>query len=262
MLDARREEMLQAMGVRMLYSRLQMPGAKIPAMVPVAIPDVLPGADPASADQRHLSPQTEVIPVEGEVPVQSTGRSLSASISRELDLPAPAPVAATVMHDSKPREKALRFRCRIIRINELLMLVDQPMLEWHEANKAKPFFADIYFALTGKIPEFWSEAEFDWPPSRQFPHANNKAMAREALQSFLQQQLQQSGCNWLLAWGDRLGDNLFDQMPQAGMGFIGSASVLLLEPLQYYWQDPPKKKLLWQMLQVVSKSLGANVRHD
>src|SRR5690554_7573315 len=42
---------------------------------------------------------------------------------------------------------ALRFRLRLVRYNHLLMLIDQPTLQWAEEQQCHAFFNDIYFAL-------------------------------------------------------------------------------------------------------------------
>jgi hypothetical protein len=154
---------------------------------------------------------------------------------------------------------AIKYRHRLVRVGELLMLLDQPSLEWHDNEQCKTFFADIYFALTSKKFEYWSDTQFDWPPVKNFPYANDATVAQQSLQAFVDEQVQQPPCKWVLVWGQSVTRSLLGKALAAGeMEFMGNLPVLVIENYQDYWREPVKKQILWQQLQVVKKSLAGN----
>lgn len=257
MLESQRKVMLEDMGLRIFEPRFRLPGAKVSILLPS-----VHAVQPAAA---------ETLPDMAAAPVPDTSAegqlSIAVDASSAVDLPVKSDLAS--LFGSMPsgrgpealQENAaspVRFRHRLVRVGELLMLLDQPTLEWVEAARCKSFFADVHFSIAGKRYEYWQDAQFDWPPVRNFPLANDRDMAHQALQAFMQEHLQPS-CRWIVLWGESLAPATLGQPARAGeTAFLFNLPVLVLDSCQDYWQEPQKKKLLWQHLQVVKKSLAGN----
>lgn len=235
MRSARQAEMLEAMGISRLYSRFPLPGAR-KSLRPVA-------------RREAAAPAVPTPPVPASAPPSfSSLRQTSA-----------APIASTpsVATRASAEDKKLRLRYRFIQAGSLLMVVEQPSLEWHEAERAHTFFADIHFALTGNDYQRGTEMQFDWPPSRNFPQAGNRQMAFEALGSTLHEEVKKTGASWVLLWGAHLAEPFVGKTPAVGeVVFHGKTPLLPLETLAFYWSQPLQKKLLWQLLQMVKGSHG------
>lgn len=279
MLESQRREIMEAMGVRILLPRFQLCAAKPSCRLVELNSEPVNNANtdqielPVNAQHKNISLESltavfSETKIEAEVNTEAhttthtdaaenltLGKhALPANIAQELN--ALVDIKKTLQAKEYSKELALKFRYRLIRVGELLMLVDQPTIEWQESTAAKQFFSDIYFALTDKKPEYFSEAQFDWPPAKQFPYAHDREMAKQTLHSFMQEQMQQPACLWILLWGPQLTINLFELAPKIGeVDFINNTSALVLDSMQHYWQEPASKVLLWQSLQTVKKSL-------
>lgn len=142
----------------------------------------------------------------------------------------------------------LRFRCRVVQFDHLLMLLEQPQLQWQDQNLAMPFFADIYFALYGAQAKTVQSLSFQWPPSKNMPGANDVTYARQALATFLQQTSAGQVHTQVLNWGAF--NLLFDKKPEWGsVSTTMGLPMLALPPVNYFWQSPLQKRTLWQWLQ-------------
>ena len=250
MQEALRLEMLEAIGVKPLLPRYRFTLAKNSQPPVEQLGEPIVDEPMAYADVSEIPAITEDISAD-VAPVSSRSAALSEELS-VLDS-IKHTLAGTTAETSKP----LRFRLRFVRVGELLMLLSQPALEWKEQKPAQQFFQDIYWALSGKRAEFWNEAQFEWPPSKQFPFAADVDMARQTLLSFLQQQMQQPPAQWVLAWGEEAVEQLLDEAAGVGeVAFCEPYKILQLKPLNSYWQEPQSKALLWQQLQVVRKAMS------
>lgn len=148
-----------------------------------------------------------------------------------------------------PISETIRFRHRVIRVGELLMLIDQPLLEWAEEKKHCAFFNDIYFALYKKLPEYWQQSIFEWPPSKHFPMANDSDMAFATFTGFLQEHMQQPECHSIICWGEAVAKNVIDEPITIGdLLTANTIPVLVVDEVQQYLRHPLLKKSLWQAL--------------
>jgi hypothetical protein len=250
MLESQRQDILTSMGLKVLQPRFQLLGAKA-SVVLIEEQKNTEEVLTVVADEKIKEPVSAVS--------QETAQAGPAVMPSSLfgGLQEAAKPSASV--NKKPTAEAIKYRHRLLRFGELMMIIDQPSVEWHDANSCKSFFADVYFALTEKKPEYYMDAQFDWPPSKHFPYANDKDMSQQALQAFIQEHLQQVPCKWILLWGGNVRSSTFDlQLAVGETEFLHNVPVLQLDTYQEYWQSPFKKAMLWQYLQAIKKSLAKN----
>ena len=276
MIELQRQEMLQAMGLKILQPRFQLLGAKISATLDVVSSPVSSDLTPVDAqieavvqaDSQAVQSQTAVQEKNTQAPslveqaeeiiqqqqTEATAK-IRASLLDELVVDKSVSVKEEKTTITAAKKDTLRYRHRFIRVDELLFVINQPALEWQQAKEAKQFFSDIYYALNDRRPAYWSELQFDWPPSKQFPLAADKQVAQQTLHSFMQQQMTVNTCNSIVVWGKTVASNIFSDIPQLGeLTFIDDSHVLLVDDYLNYWQQPESKRLLWQYLQAL-KSL-------
>jgi hypothetical protein len=260
MQEGQRRSLLESMGLRILRPRFRLTAAKpSPGLI-------IENADVTQTPQTVMASADVLIrPVISEMPavaVINTDMNSPATAMASLFFEKKSAVGSLVdksIETSGVTVKIIRYRHRLVRVGELLMLLDQPTLEWHDHEHCKVFFADIYFALTGKKFEYWSDKQFDWPPVKNFPYANDETVAQQSLQAFVDEQVQQPPCKSVLVWGQSVARSLLGKTLAAGeMEFMGNLPVLVVENYQDYWREPVKKQILWQQLQVVKKSLAGN----
>ena len=269
MQEALRRMMLEDMGLRVYQPRFQFPGAKASVALsqgnmldnvaddvvirPVAETSSSNTATQSLSDKAHnIFPSETVSDITQETVQAASSPVFSEQVSELFPDKTVLQIPVTGQSEVMP----IRFRYRIVRVGDFLMLVDQPTLEWSDAARCKSFFSEVHFALTNKRYEYWQDAQFDWPPVKHFPMANNEEMSKQALHTFVQQHLHQPPCRWIFLWGEPLTRQMLEQPVNTGdTGFWCDIPVLALGSCQQYWQEPQKKKLLWQYLQSVKKSL-------
>lgn len=145
--------------------------------------------------------------------------------------------------------QSIRFRHRVVRVGDMLMIVDQPALQWGDEKKNCAFFNDIYFSLHKKLPEYWQQSVFEWPPSKNFPMANDRDMASATLNGFLKEHMQQPECHSIVCWGEAVSRHFIDESVAVGeIARFGSIPVLVVDEVQQYWLEPSRKQVLWQAL--------------
>ena len=278
MLESQRVDILQAMGLKTLQPRFQLDAAKPSAVLTVVADNTALVSDhsvQASADADTASPA--VIPVAGTLVEQAaellrqqqmqdvTGQLATAeaataaqpqavSVSSVLDA-APADTNDATVATAK--DKPLKFRQRLLRCGESLMVVDQPALQWQDEKNARIFFEDIYFSLYKKRAEFYASDVFEWPPAKNFVNAQDITAARATFSGFLQSKLQYPPCEWLICWGENATRYLIEDDYQLGKicDFQGR-KLLMADDLISYWQNPQSKRLLWDYLQTLHASLA------
>lgn len=222
------QETLKAMGVAVLQPRFVFPAAKPSPVFEAESPAIEPAV-----------PQSQAQQPENEVKHDFTWLREQVGETE--------PQAAAVNHASG---QALRFRLRMQRFGALLMVVDQPMLEWQQQQTAHAFFADIHFFLLDQHCEDFQDLTFNWPPGKNFPLADDADCARQTLAGFIRELPVQ----WVLLWGERASQNVLDQTADYGEVVLTDEYRLLqLHSLDDYWQQPSSKKLLWQHLQAIKK---------
>lgn len=243
------QDVLQTMGLTILQPRFDFPAA-LPGFLhwqdASVVTDEQPAiVVPALADTKPaLIPSADRTPLVDKKPLVDAGMAL-----RDMPVADETPLisSAKTTDTSAP----LRFRQRLLRFDHLLMLVDQPALQWAEEQEALVFFNDIYFALYGKPVQQFQQRVFTWPPGKNFPQANDKQHARQTFSGFIQEMLADASHASVISWGkgaDYLLDTPLspgDYVPQGELRF------LQLHPLNHYWQQPASKHLLWQHLQAV-----------
>lgn len=254
MLEAERQSLMRTMGVQILQPRFILSGAKPSNVFPQ---EVLLVND---TDTAALIP----LPVVDEQPLspviaESAFVHPSALFKEENKTVVSLPIQNASSNKEPHSQTVIRCRYRLVRVGELLLLFDQATPEWQDAAMAKLFFADIYFALFNKKYEYWIDMQFDWPPLKNFPNANDKAVIQQSLTMFVEAQITQPPCKWVLLFGESSTKYLLDTpLPIGDTHFFAELPVLMLDSYQQYWLSPHKKVLLWQYLQVVKKSLVDN----
>lgn len=241
-MESWQQEAFEAMGVTLLQPRFAFPAARAghAVVTPVQEKPVTVKADSPSAP----SPDTDTGPA-FDVSRLAEGLSGSPAETKPVVEPGEAPGGART---------ALRFRLRLMRFGKLLMLVDQPMLQWPDEQAAKAFFADIHYFIFGAMADDFNDQVFTWPPAKQFPLADDINCARQTVAGFIREMTADCDKPWLLLWGPQVAECLVEN--RSGNGEVvlqDNYRLLQLEPLSHYWQSPASKHLLWQHLQVIKK---------
>lgn len=241
------QDVLQSIGVSLLQPRFDFPAA-LPgllqwpdaeaAQTAAAEPEPAAVAEAIAAQTPDAEPQLSVITVRDRL------------ADSEPDDGSAEAVSSTSLSDNE-QTTALRFRQRLLRFDQLLMLVDQPALQWAEEDAAMRFFADVYFALYGKAPVQFQQALFNWPPVKQFPSANDRQLAAQTFNSFISDMLAETASPALLSWGRGAGYLLNQPLAIGECLPLAAWRVIQLHPLTHYWQQPASKHLLWQHLQAI-----------
>lgn len=230
------EEILQAMGVEILRPRFTFSHA-------------------AEEDLTAYSQQIEALQQQGTTQTVSASASppVSAADARQALLDEMSQIDGYVAAE-RAKQSTLRFKLRLVRLDQYIMLLDQPGMHWPEEQTALRFFADIYHALQGRPPQQWQQVVFEWPPGKNYPVIDEKEQVKSLLHSYIQQMLQGQNQACLLIWGD-IEQVLFEQKLSVGMrAELGAYQVLQLHKPQYYWQQPEEKRQLWQHLQAIKSA--------
>lgn len=289
--DASRREILHAMGLKTLQPRFVLANAK-PSPVIVAVEEQAGSTkDPSGIDGLQTSQLDQVQAVAGHLaghldsPVQPLSEPQSQaqqtpvaidSLTAELEKNLGASVAnnkslnvddeLSALNDIKQQldeaAKPLRFRLRLVRVGELLMVLNQPALEWQEEKNAQKFFSDIYYAIKREqSANVWQSVQFDWPPSKNLPFAEDMDMARQTCCSFIQEQMReihQVSAKHIIVWGKPLTDYILTEKIDVGeIAFMEDIPVLCVDELEHYWTEPENKRLLQQYLQSVKLEVTA-----
>lgn len=249
------QDVLHSMGLAVLQPRFDFPAA-VPGLLQWDEHSDIPLETPAATIVVEQTPQQQhtaaAIPASLDVPVPE-----KLSNTRILDVVANTSANKVVeVAATNDANAPLRFRQRLLRFDHLMVLVDQPSLQWADEEPAMAFIADIYFALYGRAPAQFQQAVFNWPPVKNFPLANNRDEARLTLLSFMREMLAGIEQAAVLSFG-RGAEYLTKEPP--GLGDcqpLDNLRVLALHPIQHYWQQPSSKHLLWQHLQAIKK-IGA-----
>jgi hypothetical protein len=254
MQDALRQQFLQAMGQQVLVPRFRLLHAK--PSVALVTGDVAANISTVSENNPVASmPSVAVTIADKAVPQTQAQTSASKNALSEL-LASSAALTDAMKDGAQPTVKIAPYRHRIVTMNGLVFLLDQPSLEWQQEIDCMKFFADIYFALFEKQAELIEKEKFEWPLGKLRHMTDDDAKATE--QSFVQQQALQSKSQWLLIFGKKAAQQLVDTELEIGeAAVIGELNVLLVHAAEYYWQNPAAKKLLWQYLQVIRKSAAS-----
>lgn len=240
------QQVLEDIGISLLQPRFVFPAAKAgQALVFEPLPP------PAQAEPAHTA--THDAPAQASQSGPAPAAAGIAELSRTLGLPAaaPAPVATVPAPDAAAPSASLRYRLRLVRVGRLLMLLDQPALQWAEQQAALRFFADIHFYLFGEPAAECSETVFTWPPARQFPLADDADCARQTLATFVSG-FAGDDVSWLLLWGETVTGRLLGKTVDKGEVLLHERLRLLqLDEVSAYWRQPASKRLLWQYLQAI-----------
>lgn len=277
MLESQRVELLSAMGVKAFHPRFQLAAAKPSIQLPKPVSSAAVVATDSPVLQSSQSDPVANIPVRSGSLVEQAQQILQsqqvAGMQAALSDAESASTQASSIPSSLPQidvgvskaakqlsvtendvdtdseTKALRFRQRLIRVGEYLMLLDQPALEWQDEKAAQQFFADIYFALHKKRPEFYASDIFEWPPAKNFPNAHDVNLAKSTLSGFLQRTMSNPECQFLICWGINAATYLIDKPAVGQLSEYRHRPLLVADELSNYWQHPARKRLLWADLQ-------------
>ena len=277
MLDLHKKAILDAMGVKLLHPRYRFVAAKPSPLLTTNIAAANSNQGAVANEPAEVAKDVSDVekPLQRQTPDPAiSGSTLGVKTQQESKLESVAEVLADLRPLQTSAEKLatkntadaalspstgakpLKFRYRFIRVGALLMMIEQPALEWKFEQEAKKFFSYIYFALSAKQFEYWHEVQFDWPPGKQFAFAEDHSVARETLLNFVKQQCQHPRANHILLWGNGCSQHLFDDLAAVGeLLEYDELNLLQLHSLTDYWQQPENKKLLWQYLQPIRKAL-------
>ncbi|CAA0115199.1 Uncharacterised protein [BD1-7 clade bacterium] len=296
MQEWQRAECLEAMGLRVFQPRFELLGAKPSTVLdedefgatsvpeaatgrvesslssegqgsPKAASDILRGiAQDADAPKPNSRPKLStssigqsVLADAGIVSVPSDGvGGQDASLSS---------IKRTLNQQSKQAQASvLRYRLRIVAIGDLMMVLEQPTLEWLDESTALSFFADLHFALLRRMPEREQivQAQFNWPPSRHLGVLDSPDAAREMLGGFIAEHANQRQVSAFMLWGKPVSDYLFDSpMVIDQHATYLNTPVVQLASLQDYWADPLQKRQLWQAIKpLVTSSSRTSASSD
>lgn len=263
------QDVLHSMGLSVLQPRFEFPAA-LPGLLvwqefdevyeesissAVAVSDANPSHySPSASDAIHVAAQPTQVHQATQV-VEAVTPAVSVKSLLD-DASAAVQVNNSKADTATDAAAPLRFRLRLVCLDQLMVMIDQPSLQWAEEESAKTFLYDIYFALFGKAPNRFQQAVFNWPPVKNFPLANDREQARLTLTSFMREMQVDSTQSAMLSFG-RGAEYVLGEALQIGECQVLDASrVLALHTLQYYWQEPSSKHLLWQHLQAIKKALA------
>ncbi len=247
-MQAWQQEVLQSMGLSLLQPRFDFPAA---------VPEVQLWQSPVSQAANSAAKAVDSAVEQTAVSASSSNQTAEKPNSALAMLGGIAGIdnaeetAAETKTSSPQTATALRFRLRLVRYNHLLMLIDQPTLQWAEEQQSHAFFNDIYFALFASSPTIVQSQVFEWPPSKHYPHAQDKQQAQQTFIVFMQQMLAGVDKPIVVSWG-RAADYLLDKPLAIGEYYQQAPLQLLqLHALSHYWQNSGSKRELWQQLQVI-----------
>ncbi|NRB41212.1 MAG: hypothetical protein HRU20_22525 [Pseudomonadales bacterium] len=272
MLESQRVELLNTMGLKTFQPRFQLSAAK-PSAALVLVKDE--GAEDNAIEVAPTAAAQSSAQVSAQGGVQNSGtlvEKAAAMLQQQQMQDVTTQIAAGTKNstasatDKKTTttvtvnaDKPLRFRQRLFRCGEFLMILPQPALQWQDERKAKAFFDDIYFALNKQRPEFYATDVFEWPPAKSFPLAHDISAARATFAGFLQPKINNPACTLIICWGEAAAKNFLDEKFERGkITHFQSRPVLFADELQAYFLQPRCKKLLWQDLQQLKASLASN----
>lgn len=247
MLESQRISLLNAMGMKTVQPRFQLSAAK-PSLVLVPEASKAPAPQPES---ESVQPAATVVEKAANI---LRDQQMQAAVSTLQEANPKKVVIPEEKTSEKKSEKPLRFRLRLVRCGEFMMIMDQPALKWQDEKQAQAFFADIYFALYKKRPEFYATDEFVWPPTKNFPNAHDATTARATFSGFLQPKMTNPECLWLVCWGESAAKYLLEDAQKMGeLTQFQDSPVLIADELLTYWQQPLRKKILWADLKNLFK---------
>ncbi len=257
MLEAQRIRLLGNMGLKPMLPRFCLEAAKPSSLLDgVSDIQVIPASDSGNAVAKNESAGTVPLSV-SEVPqsplslveqaqniIQKTHvDSLNVSL-KETNISAIVP-SSELDSDIQVKTAALRFRQRIVCCGDMLMLLDQPMLNWQDEAIAKLFFEDVFFSLNAQLPEMVTMDCFEWPPAKKYPDANNLDIARATYVGFLHSKIEKMQCHSLVCWGEKSYQLLFDLSDETHMTQrLHNIPVLKALEIERYWQEPLLKRQL------------------
>lgn len=252
-MQAWQQEALQSMGLSLLEPRFDFPAAG-PSVQLWQGPQSRVAQSAANAPEAALEQPVSKAASTLQAPKTKVETAAQATQASALSMLAELGVTAAEVERPAQRQSkaaALRFRLRLVRFDHVLMLLDQPTLYWQDEQLSLAFFNDIYFALFAAQPTVVSSQVFEWPPSKNYPHAQDIQQARQTFTSFTEHMFSDVGSPIVLSWG-RAADFLQDALATTGQYQEQSGLQLLqLEALHHYWQSADHKRELWQQLQVI-----------
>lgn len=243
-MQAWQQDILQSMGLSLLQPRCEFPAAAA---------EVQLWQMPQKVAANHIKTPTSDLPAQAS--------QAATQVDQAVNVDAPSALAMlqgmhadeqATMPESKPQATtALRFRLRLVRYDQLLMLIDQPSLHWAEEQQSHAFFNDIYFALFACLPTTVESQVFEWPPSKHYPHAQDKQQAQQTFISFMQNMLSTVERPLVLSWG-KATDYILSQPLVVGEYYSQTPlNLLRLHDVNHYWRQADSKRQLWQQLQVI-----------
>lgn len=264
MQESQRTAILNAFGVKPLYPRFALTGSKASLKLSEEI------SDSSSQDQTLLSQtvptsdaiQSQAIASMVDAPVTSS-HSTDAPESTQLEAPIKKDIKAEISLlanikadlEDKKSVKPLKLRYRVFQLGFMQMLVEQPNVEFSHSRVCQKFFSQLYYFLTDQKDFKFSESQFDWPPSKQFPMADSKETAAQACKSFLKEKSVDE-VKWLVIWGNSFEPFFSEEKLAVGEVLTDEIHMLQLDSIESYFNVPENKKLLWQHLQAIKKSLA------
>ena len=262
-----RRETLEVLGLKLLQPRFDFPGAKYvepekpkPQIQILATPTTVSESDTPSPAKA-----SDAVSI-GEL-LTSKPSELSVIAADKKDLPN-VPVetqAASIAPEDKentPQVEVIKFRHRVITVGKLLMVIDQPTLQWQQEKQCQQFFTDIHFSLTRQLPQIFNHIQFDWPPAKQFAFANTLDIAQQTFQEFVKEQQKQSDSQWVIIWGKSIMDYLPGMSEQSNEWcYLDETPVLIVDNVHQYWKEPAKKQVLAQQFKTIARTLRERSEH-
>ena len=278
MLESQRIDLLTSMGVKSFLPRFELGAAK-PSKVlsplteakplesahsPIAQNTAVQSAGTLVEQAARILQQQQMQSVAGQLSDEKTKAATpqSEGMPKLAEIGSSSPSTETIAATAENPavvEKPLRFRQRLLRCAEFLMLIDQPALQWQEERQAKQFFDELYYAFYRKRSEFFATEVFEWPPAKNFPKAHDINAARATFNGYLQAKIKSPECLFIICWGEAAANNFIDVEFEAGklIEYQGR-KVLFAHELSRYWKQPNNKKSLWLDLQKLKHSVNSH----
>lgn len=213
--ESQRQAYLRAIGVVQYVPRVPLPGAlsslnleALAAASDIAPPSEIPAQDIPAQDISVAGISAQVIPAAEpkSAPAEGAGpRRIDELLDFQPASKKPAGKAETASQPAIGQEKAGRTVPRFALSVSVLgpfMIVDDAVDAHEQLPGYQQLLENIFFAL-GFSWRLDSSERFQWPMVKSAQVDQGEAAAGQALQAFLNRQLEQRGCRVLLLLGER-----------------------------------------------------------
>lgn len=235
MQEHQRQSMLKAMGLTVLQPRFVFAAAKPSAQV--------------FSEAACFSPEpvenTATEPVTVAKESQDKAKLPEGGLKSIQDMIALSEAEQAPVSVRSVKRSTLRYRHRVIAGDAVVFVLDQPELEWQQAEKKLQFLQDIHQAVFLQTCSNWLQETFSWPVA-----GLDDSDAANTEQAFIEGVAQQRQARCVLIFSKAVASLLNCSNSLNGL------PVEVCEPIEYYWKNPLAKAELWQQLQTVKRAVG------